>query len=75
MDTIFTNSDNEKASVAQILLLHLSDKINLKSSDKHVALLNLSSYFTWKKIQKSYKNKAFKISAPICNEKFEIPDG
>ena len=27
-----------------------------------------------KNIKKSYKNNKFKISAPIWNEKFELPD-
>ena len=37
------------------LLLNLSEKINLRS-DKYVALSNLSIYYTWKNIKKSYKN-------------------
>ena len=28
----------------------------------------------WKYFKKSYKNK-FKVSAPTCNEEFELPDG
>ena len=42
MDTIFINSGNSKTSDPQRLLLNLSDKINLKRSDKFVALSNLS---------------------------------
>ena len=42
MDTIFINSENSKTSNAHRLLLNLSDKINLKKSDKYVALSNLS---------------------------------
>ena len=30
------------------LLLNLSDKTNLKRSDKHVALSNLTIFYTWK---------------------------
>ena len=30
------------------LLLDLADKINLKRSDKYIALSNLSMYYTWK---------------------------
>ena len=47
------NSENSKTSDSN---RHL-DKINLKRSDKYVALSNLSIYNTWKNIQKSYKNK------------------
>ena len=40
MDTTFMNYENNKTSDPHILLLNLSDKINLKRSDKHVA-------YTW----------------------------
>ena len=52
MDTIFMNSKNIKASNPHRLLLNLSNKINLKRSDKYVALSNLSIYYTWKNIKK-----------------------
>ena len=52
MDIIFMNSKNSKTSDPHRLLLNLSDKINLKRSDKYVALSNLSMYFTWKNIKK-----------------------
>ena len=66
MDTIFMNSENSKTSDPHRLLLNLSDKINLKRSDKYLALSNLSIYYTWKNIKKSYKIKNFEI---------ELPDG
>ena len=50
-------------------------KINLKRSDKYVALSNLSIYYTWKNIKKSSKDSTFKISTPTWNEEFELPDG
>ena len=40
------NSVNSKSSDPHRLLLNLTDKINLKSSDKYVALSNLSVYYT-----------------------------
>ena len=48
MDTIFMNSENSKISDLDRLLLNLSDKINLKRSDKYVALS-----------KKSFKNNTF----------------
>ena len=48
MDTIFMNSKNSGTSDSHKLLFNLSDKINLKKSDKYVALSNLSIYYTWK---------------------------
>ena len=47
MDTIFMNSENSKTSETYILLLNLSDKINLKRSDTYVALSNLSIYYNF----------------------------
>ena len=55
MDTIFMNSRNSKTSDPHRLLLNLSDKIDLKSSDKYVALSNLSIYYTWKNIKNHTK--------------------
>ena len=52
MNTIFMNSDNSsKISDPHRPLLNLSDKINLKRSDKYVALSNHSIYCTWKNIK------------------------
>ena len=48
------NSGNSKTPDPQRLLLNVSDKINLKRSDKYVALSNLSIYYTWKNIKVSY---------------------
>ena len=41
----------------------------------NVALSNLSIYYTWKNIKKSYKNNKFKISTLKWNEEFELLDG
>ena len=75
MNTIFLNSANSKTSDPHRLLLNFSDKINLKRSDKYVTLSNLSIYYTWKNIKKSYKNNKFKISAPTWTEEWVVPDG
>ena len=69
------NSENSKTSDLYRLLLNLSDKINLKRSDKYVTLSKLSICYTWKNVKKSYKNNKFKMSALVWNEKFELPDG
>ena len=61
MDTVFMNFENSKTYDARKLLLNLADKINLKRSDKYVALSSLSIYYTWKNIKTSYKNNKFKI--------------
>ena len=75
IDTIFMNSKNNETSNLRKLLLNLTGKINLKRSDKYVALSNLSIYYTWKNIKKACKNNKFKVSALTWNEEFELPDG
>ena len=71
MDTKFMNSENIKTSDLHRLSLNLADKINLSRSDKYVALWNLTIYYTWKNIKKSYKNNISKISAPTWNEEYK----
>ena len=44
MKTIFMNSKSSKTFDSHRLLLNLTDKINLKRSDKYVALSNFSIY-------------------------------
>ena len=74
MDTIFMNSENSKTPKSYILILKLTNKLDLRIGKKVTALSNLSIYYTWKNIKSSYKNK-FKISAPTWNDEFELPDG
>ena len=46
MNTIFINSENSKVSDPRRLLLNHLDEINLKRSNKYVALSQLSTYYT-----------------------------
>ena len=75
METIFMNTENSKTNEPNRFKLHLADKLNLKSPNKNIALVNLSIYYTWKNIKTEYNNNKFKISAPTWNETFDIPDG
>ena len=75
MDTIFMNSENTKISEYHVLLLKLTDKLDLRKGQKTVALSNLSIYYTWKNIKSSYNNNKIKISAPTWSEEFELSDG
>ena len=40
-----------------------------------MTLANLSIYYTCKNIKSGYNNNKFKISAPIWNHNFDLPDG
>ena len=61
------NSKNKKRSDSHRLLLNLTDKIKLKRSDKYISLSNLSICYTWKNINRSYKNNKFKIQHGLQN--------
>ena len=69
------NSKNSKTSDPHRLLLNLTDKINLKTSNKYVSLWNFIIYYIWKTITQSCKNNKFMISALTWNEDFKLPDG
>ena len=51
MDTIFMNSENSKTSEYHVLVLKITDKLDLTRGQKTVALSNLSIYYTWKNIK------------------------
>ena len=75
METIFMNTENSKTNESHRFKLDLADKLNLKNSEKNIALVNLSIYYIWKNVKSEYNNNKFKISAPTSNENFDLPDG
>ena len=52
MEKIFINTENSKTNERHKYVLNLSQRLDLRRSNKHVALQNLSIYYTWKNIQK-----------------------
>ena len=70
MDTIFVNSENSKNSELHVLILELTNKLDLRLGEKVIALSNLS-----KNIKSSYNNNKLTISTPKWNDKFDLPDG
>ena len=46
MDTIFTNSENSRTSEYHVLVLKLTEKLDLKRGQKSAALSNLTIYYT-----------------------------
>ena len=75
IDTIFLNSKNSKTSKPHIIILKLTNKLDLRIGENMISLSNLSVYYTWRNIKSSCNNNKFKISAPAWNDKFELPDG
>ena len=58
-----------------MILIELTNKLDLRIGEKIIALSNLRIQNIWKKIKSSYNSNKFKISAPTWNHKFELPDG
>ena len=75
MEFIFMNTENGKTNEPHGFRLSLLDKLNLKNTNKNMALANLSNYYTWKNIKSAYNNNKFKISAPTGNDEFDLRDG
>ena len=69
------NSENSKTSKPHVLILKLTDTLDLRSDEMSVGLSKLSIYYTWKNIKSSCNNGKFKISTPKLYDKFELPDG
>ena len=59
MDNIFMNSEKSKNPEPHVLILKLSNKLDLRISEKVIALSNLSIYYTLKNIKSSYNNNKF----------------
>ena len=70
MNTIFINSENSKTSKVHVLILKLTNELDLRRGQKIIALSNLSIYYTWKGIKSSYKNNKVKISASTWNANY-----
>ena len=48
MKTIFMNTENIKTNEPHKCILNLSQRLDLRISNKHVGLQNVSVYYTWK---------------------------
>ena len=75
MQTILMNTKNSKKTDSDKFVLNLSQRLDLRSSDKLVAIQNLSLYYIWKNIKEQYNNNKLKIIAPTWIDEFELPDG
>ena len=68
------NTLNSRTNKSNRFVYQFTDKLNLKNPNKNIALANLSIYYTWKNIKSEYNNNKFKISAPTCNDEFNLTD-
>ena len=71
METIFINTLNSKKNESNKFIYQFTDKLknlkNLKNPNTNLA--------RWKNIKSEYINNRFKMSAPIWNDEFNLPDG
>ena len=72
MEAIFMNTENSKMNEPHKLVITLSQRLDLRSSNKCVALQNLCIYQTWKNVRKQYKNNNLKVVALMWNDKFQL---
>ena len=69
------NSESSKTFEPHVSILKLTVKLDQRRDEKSIPLSNLSIYCTWENIKSLYNNNKFKISAPVWDNKFELPDG
>ena len=74
MDVIFINSENSRTSEYHVLVLKLTDKLDLKRGQKSVALSNLSIYYTWKNIKAHIRtiNLKYQLQHGVTNLNYQM---
>ena len=71
------NMENIKMNEPHKFVLKLSQKLDLRSSNKHVVLQSLFFSFLLhiENVRRQHKNNRLKIIIPIWKDEFELPDG
>ena len=69
-----SNTENSNTNEKYKIVLNLSQRLDIKSSNENVALQNLSIYYTWENVRKQYKNNKLKILALTWYGEFESPN-
>ena len=64
------NTESSKANELHKSVRNLSQRLDLRSSNKYVALQSLSISYKRKNIGKHYKNNKLKIITPTWNDEF-----
>ena len=74
METFFMNSKNSKTNEPNKFKYDLIVKLDLKNSNKNMALANLSIYYTWKNVKSTYNNNKHLICLMdrIIYQKYKI---
>ena len=74
MEAIFINTENSKVDETLQFVLNLSKRLDLRSSNKNVALQSFSIYYMWKNIRKQDKNSKLKqlLQYIIMNLNYQV---
>ena len=75
METIIMNTENSKTCELHKFVIILSQRLDLKNWNKHLALENVPIYWCLKNIRQLYKNNKLKIIDPTWNDEFQLPQG
>ena len=65
MRTTYINPKNSKTNEPHKFVINLSQILDLRSSNKHVALQKVPIYYAWKNIRKQCKINKLKVSSWI----------
>ena len=68
-------SENINTSKPHVLILNVTDEIDLRGSEKKHCFIKSLYLLHMEKHKKSYNNNKFKISALTWNDDFELPVG
>ena len=74
MEKKLMNTENNRTNEPHKFVRTLWQRLDLRISNKNVALQNLSFYYMWKNIRKQYKNNKLKIIAPTYNDELGLAD-
>ena len=56
MERVFMNTENGEKNEQHKFVFNLSQRLDLRNSNEHVALQNLPIYYTWENVKKHYNN-------------------
>ena len=71
METMFMHTKTIKTNELHTFFINLLQKLDLKTSNKHVAPQNLSIYYAWKNIRQHLKKNKLKIITLKWNNDLE----
>ena len=76
MEKIFINNENSTINESNKFIYQFTDRLNLKiPNNKNIGLVNLSIYYTLRKIKSEYNSNKLKIHVPTWNDECDLPDG